>query len=113
MKYNKTVTENGVEVLTPTDKTENFFNNLSPMEQVIFVETEKLCYANERKQHHKTRRPHSKPHKRNLIAQKLSGLVLVVCGILLSLINEDTTPLLFFVPLGLFLMVTRQRIITK
>lgn len=46
------------------------------------------------------------------IKQKLSGLLMVACGVAAPILLEgDATASLIFIPLGLYLMITRQRVL--
>ena len=47
------------------------------------------------------------------IAQRLAGLTLIACGVIPWAITGDGTAALFFVPFGLYMMLTKSDILVK
>lgn len=49
--------------------------------------------------------------RKYFLKQKMSGVVMIVLGILLPLLfNGDATGSLFLLPLGIFLLVTKDKV---
>ena len=44
------------------------------------------------------------------IKQRLSGLAMVIIGLIVPLLDGDTTVSLFALPLGIFLMMTKEKV---
>lgn len=43
--------------------------------------------------------------------QKLCGVVLIVCGILSAIINNDSTAAVLIIPLGVGILFTREQVV--
>ena len=43
--------------------------------------------------------------------QKLCGVVVIVCGILSAVINNDSTAAVLIIPLGLGILFTREQVV--
>lgn len=50
-------------------------------------------------------------NKRQKIKQVAAGLLLIVCGIIPVILENDGTVAVLTTPLGIFLMVTRERVV--
>lgn len=46
------------------------------------------------------------------IKQRLSGLAMVIMGLIVPLLDGDATVSLFALPLGIFLLVTKEKVMT-
>ena len=44
------------------------------------------------------------------LKQRLAGLVMLICGMIIPLIDGDATVSLFALPLGIFLLFTREKV---
>ncbi len=51
-------------------------------------------------------------HRRNMLKQRLYGVAAAIAPVAVNLFAEDVEMLLMFVPIGLFLMLTRKTILT-
>ncbi|MSA02194.1 hypothetical protein GKG47_09095 [Lactonifactor sp. BIOML-A3] len=71
------------------------------------TEAEKLIDWNRHKatQKHKAKRNY-------FIKQKLSGVAMLLIGIVTPILLQDITLSLFAIPFGIFLMVTKQKVMT-
>lgn len=50
-------------------------------------------------------------YKKWKLQQKIMGLLLTLCGIVAPYIDNDITASILFIPLGLYTMFTREKVI--
>lgn len=58
------------------------------------------------------RRRRQRTERLYYIKQRLSGLAMVIIGLIVPLLDGDTTVSLFALPLGIFLMMTKEKVMT-
>ena len=78
------------------------YSKAEPMETVMtFSEWERI---------HNRRRLRRRAEKAYYLKQKLSGMAMVAVGIIAPLFLNDATISLFALPLGMFLLLTRKKV---
>ena len=58
------------------------------------------------------RRRRQRTERLYYIKQRLSGLAMVIIGMIVPLLDGDATVSLFALPLGIFLMMTKEKVMT-
>lgn len=85
------------------------YNNRSEVFEVVYTYDEWIKEHNRRETQ---RRRRQRTECLYYIKQRLSGLAMLIIGIIVPFLDGDATVSLFALPLGIFLMLTRDKVMT-
>ena len=85
------------------------YNNGSAVIETVYTYEDWLKEYNRRETKRKIRQ---RTERLYYIKQRLSGLAMLIIGMVVPFLNGDATVSLFALPLGIFLLMTREKVMT-